>query len=86
MAGRRGASDERGRLQDDPFAWRATAAGQLLVSRGGRHVVTVGGADAARLLARLEDAEAKDDELAVQHLLARATGNYRRGTERRAGR
>jgi hypothetical protein len=83
MAGRRGASDARGRLVDDPFEWRATASGSVLVSRGGRLVTTVGGAAAARLLAGLERADASGDELAAQHLLARATGDYRRGTERR---
>lgn len=83
MAGRSGASDERGRLVDDPFDWRVTGSGSVLVSRGGRLVVTVGGAAAARLAAGLERAEAAGDELAAQHLLARATGNYRRGNERR---
>jgi hypothetical protein len=61
-------------LEDDPFDWRATKDGQLLVSRGGRVVTTVRGGAAGKLLARLE--RASDEE--VQHLLARATGNYKR--------
>jgi phytoene dehydrogenase-like protein len=65
-------------LEDDPFDWRTTKDGQVLVSRGGRLVTTVRGRSAAALLARLEPA----DETAVQHLLARATGNYKRGNER----
>ncbi|MCM3656708.1 hypothetical protein M3147_05515 [Agromyces mediolanus] len=84
MAGRRGASDERGRLIDDPFARRAAASGRRLVSRGGRRVMSVAGPGAARFLARPERAEA-DDDLVVQHLPARATGTSRRGGEQRSG-
>lgn len=66
-------------LDDNPFDWRVTKDGQLLVSRGGRVVTTVRGAAAAKLLGRLSGAG--DDE--AQQLLARATGNYKRGNERR---
>jgi hypothetical protein len=65
-------------LEDDPFDWRTTKDGQVLVSRGGRTVTTVRGPAAARLLGRL--AQASDDE--AQQLLARVTGNYKRGNER----
>jgi hypothetical protein len=65
-------------LEDDPFAYRITKDGRVLVSRGGRLIVTVAGAAADRLLAQL----GTDDDL-DQQLLARATGNYRRGNERR---
>ena len=68
-------------LADDPFDWQVTAAGPCWRPRGGRHVVTVGGTEGARLAARLETATG---ELA-QQLLARATGNYKRG-EREAAR
>lgn len=78
MSGRNGASDERGRLAADPFDWRVTKQGGVLVSRGGRVVMTVGGAAAARLLVALQRA----DDSQAQHLLARASGNYRRGNER----
>lgn len=66
-------------LADDPFEYQVTKSGQVRVSRGGREVVVVGGRDADRLAARLASA----DEVQTQHLLARATGNYRRGNERR---
>lgn len=65
-------------LEDDPFDWRATKNGQVLVSRSGRLVTTVRGTAAASLLGRLERA----DEHTAQQLLARVTGNYRRGNER----
>ena len=50
------------------------------MSRGGRVVTTVGDARAERLLRALEAADGDEDE--IQQLLARATGNYRRGNER----
>lgn len=78
MAGRDGASDERGRLIADPFDYRVTGQGGLIVSRGGRAVIAVGGRDAARLVAVLQRA----NESQVQHLLARASGDFRRGDER----
>lgn len=65
-------------LVADPFDWRVTKAGTVLVSRGGRQVVTVGGKAGLKLAAQLEGA----DNAAAQQLLARATGNYRRGNER----
>jgi len=78
MSGRSGASDERGRLVADPFDYRVTKQGGVIVSRGGRVVLTVGGGDAARLIVALQRA----DDSHAQHLLARATGDYRRGNER----
>jgi hypothetical protein len=66
-------------IPDDPFDYRITGAGSVRVARGGRVVVTVGGAAAAKLIDALRDA----DERRTQLLLARATGNYRRGNERR---
>ncbi|UKJ65242.1 hypothetical protein H1Q78_07930 [Cellulosimicrobium cellulans] len=70
----------------DPFDHQVTQDGRVRVSRGGRIVVTVAGTAADRLAAALERAEARDDEGEVQLLLARATGNYRRGNEKRAHR
>jgi hypothetical protein len=64
-------------LDDDPFAYRLTKDGRILVSRGGRLIVTVAGAKAERLIGMLGADPAQEQEL-----LARATDNYRRGNER----
>ena len=64
-------------LDDDPFSYRVTKDGRILVSRGGRLIVTVAGSRAERLIGMLGADDAQDQEL-----LARATGNYRRGNER----
>jgi hypothetical protein len=66
-------------LDDDPFDWRITADGRVFVSRGGQQVAVIAGARAARLIAVLE----RGDDDAAQQALARVTGNYRRGNERR---
>ncbi|UOE44663.1 hypothetical protein [Agromyces larvae] len=72
------AGDRRARLVEDPFDFRITKAGAVIVLRGGRAVMTVGGASAGRLVAALSRA----DDAQTQHLLARASGNYKRGNER----
>ncbi|WP_116947447.1 hypothetical protein [Jiangella endophytica] len=67
-------------LAEDPYDYQVTKAGPIRVSRGGRVVVTVGGRAADRLAAALERAA---DEHERQLLLAKATGNYKHGNERR---
>ena len=64
-------------LAEHPFAYRITKSGEVRVSRGGREIVVVRGAAASRLAAQLGA-----DPDADQQLLARATGNYKRGNER----
>lgn len=66
-------------LEDDPFSYRVVRDGRVFVSRGGRTVVIVAGERAEKLRAGLGIDPAKDQEL-----LARVTGNYRRGNERGA--
>ena len=73
-----GDTDARGRLVDDPFSYRETKAGEVMISRGGRVVQTLGGAAAAKLLKALAPADEQQEQL----ILAKATGNYRRGNER----
>ncbi|MBH0117591.1 hypothetical protein I6E52_12145 [Salinibacterium sp. NG253] len=65
-------------LDDDPFGFEITKSGEVRIFRAGREVVVVRGVAAANLSARLGTSAASD-----QQVLARATGNYRRGNERR---
>ena len=62
------------------FSWSATKDGAVRISRDGRPVSVIGGSAAQRLRERLERAA---DEAERQSLLAKATGNYKRGNERR---
>jgi hypothetical protein len=70
------------RLDSEQFTYQVTKDGQVRVGFHGRHVVTVAGAAGARLAAQLEGADARRTQL----LLARATGNFKRGNERPGGR
>ena len=61
------------------FTAVVTGDERLFVSFAGRQVVALAGVDARRVIERLERAE---DEDAEQLVLAKATGNFKRGTER----
>ena len=52
---------------------------RVLVSHDGRQVVALTGDDARRVIRKLE---AADTEAAEQMVLAKATGNFKRGNER----
>jgi hypothetical protein len=60
------------------FSWRPTKDGRVRISRAGRVVTTLAGARAHTFLSRVKGA----DDAAAQQLMARVTGNYRRGNER----
>ena len=61
------------------FSFRATKHGDVLVSWRGRIVRRLVGRQAHELLERVREAE----PARVQHELARVTGNFKRGNERR---
>jgi hypothetical protein len=70
--------DARGRLGEEPFAFRTTKEGTVRISWQGRDVRVVAGEPGWRLARALADAAPRER----QHLLARATGNFRHGNER----
>jgi hypothetical protein len=57
------------------FAYRSTKDGKVFISRGGKDVTVLAGAQAERFLGRVER---EDPQLEM----ARVTGNYKRGNER----
>ncbi|GHF88940.1 hypothetical protein [Deinococcus ficus] len=74
--------DARGELLDGRFEYRPLKDGRVVVSWYGRPVTTLSGRDAARFLSRVEGV----DDHAAQLVMARVTGNFRRGNERPARR
>jgi hypothetical protein len=60
------------------FSWRQTMDGRVRISRAGELVTTLAGDRARRFVDRIEAADSE----AAQQLMARATGNYKRGNER----
>lgn len=67
---------------DGPFSYSTRADGTVVISYHGAPVTLLRGNAAARFATRVADA----DEPAAQQLMARATGNFRRGNERRVSR
>jgi hypothetical protein len=65
---------------DLAFSFHARKGGAVAIARGGRIVAVLRGAAAQRFLAKVEPAPLEER----QQLMARATGNYRRGNERSA--
>ena len=59
------------------FAYRLLKDGRVLIDHRDRHVVTLAGARAAAFRAALEQ-DGADEQL----LMARVTGNFKRGNER----
>jgi hypothetical protein len=69
--------DKRGKLEDEPFGVKL-ARDKVLIEFRGRLVRTLVGRDADEVR-RAVDA---GDEVALQLLVARKTGNFKRGNER----
>ena len=61
------------------FAARVTGTDRVLISWDGRVVVTLAGGDARQTIHRLESARSDEE---AQLVLAKATGNFKRGNER----
>ena len=60
------------------FDYRSTKDGQVFISHQGRDVTTLRAAAAGRFLDRVRAA----DEEEAQQVMARVTGNFKRGNER----
>ncbi len=73
-------TDREDKLAANPFAFTVNHD-RVRISRGGKTVTTLGASAWARFLA----AAAGANEAARQQLMARATGNYKRGNERQRG-
>jgi hypothetical protein len=71
--------DQRGKLQEDAFDCQITKDKRVLLFWCGKHIKTFKGTDAEKLIQRLDAL----DDIEVQLVLAKATGNFKRGNERR---
>lgn len=65
-------------MQSDGFEYSVRKSGEVEITHHGRRATVLRGSAAERFLAKAEDA----DDDALQHLMARITGNYKRGNER----
>lgn len=72
--------DKQSRLSKEPFAYQITKKGTVIIYYGGKQIKIVKDREAERLIARIKEVE--DNVTAVQLLLAKITGNFKRGNEK----
>ncbi|TQR19856.1 hypothetical protein [Psychrobacillus vulpis] len=72
--------DKRKRLEDNPFSYQITKNKTVFLEYHGKQIKILKGKDAEKFLERIEEAE---NEKEVQLILAKITGNFKRGNERR---
>ncbi len=65
-------------LDDEPFSYRETKDGRVFIAFRGRVVTTLAGAAARKFVSRVTGADSRQSQLAM----AKATGHFKRGTER----
>lgn len=75
----RGVAQVEDPLHDQPFSYRAQKDGTVRIAYHGKVVTTLAEKEAARFLARADGAAPE----AMQLLMAKATGNFKRGNEKR---
>lgn len=71
-------ADKRGRLDAEPFSYRAHKDGTVSVRYEGRVVTRLRGAAAEAFLKRVEPLRSGE----AQIVMAKLTGNFKRGNER----
>lgn len=69
--------DKRQKLDEEPFDYQEMSDGRIFIYWNNKHVKTLKGKEAEKLLAKLADAERQEIQLA----LAKVTGNFKRGNE-----
>ncbi len=72
--------DKRNRLSEEPFTYQITKKGTVAIYYEGKQIKVVKEKEAERLLAKIHEAEQQTIE--VQLLLAKMTGNFKRGNEK----
>ncbi|RSD28969.1 hypothetical protein [Mesobacillus subterraneus] len=74
--------DKRNRLGDEPFNFRVTKDNTIFLDFNGRQVKILKGSDAEKFLERINAAENTAEQ---QLIMAKITGNFKRGNERKNG-
>ena len=72
------AEDRESARPDRPFSWARRADGTVIVSYRQAPVTALRGVAATRFVSRIDGA----DEARAQQVMARVTGNFKRGNER----
>ncbi|MFD2446871.1 hypothetical protein ACFSO7_23300 [Bacillus sp. CGMCC 1.16607] len=72
--------DKRNRLDEEPFSYRVTKDNTVFLDYFGKQVKILKGKEAEKFLKKIN---AATDEREVQLILAKVTGNFKRGNERK---
>jgi hypothetical protein len=72
--------DKRNRLDDDIFSYREMKDGTVQISWYRKRVMTLKGLQARKFLAKIAELDGKQAQL----VMAKITGNFKRGNERAA--
>jgi len=70
--------DKRGILDDEVFTYRISKDNKVFISYEGKQVTTLSGQNAERFITQISGAAGKDAQL----IMAKVTGNFKRGNER----
>lgn len=70
--------DQRNMLDEEPFEYKELKDGKVQIYWNSKPVMLLKGAEAHKLLKRLENSEGKQTQL----ILAKVTGNFKRGNEK----
>jgi hypothetical protein len=73
-----GVIDKRGILDEEIFSYRVTKDGKVFISYEGKQVTTLVGKNADRFILKIQYAEKKESQL----IMAKSTGNFKRGNEK----
>lgn len=71
--------DKKNRLNEEPFRYRVSKNKTVFLDYQGKQVKILKGKEAEKFLKRMIDAE---DEKSRQLIMAKITGNFKRGNER----
>jgi hypothetical protein len=74
--------DKRNRLGDEPFNFRVTKDNTVFLDYNGRQVKILKGTEAEKFIKRINAAESTTEQ---QLIMAKITGNFKRGNERKNG-
>lgn len=72
--------DKRNRLDDAPFSYHVVKDGSVFIHYFGKQVKILKGKEASKFLDKMNMAV---DEKEVQLIMAKVTGNFKRGNERK---
>ena len=72
--------DKRGKLEEQPFTYRITKDGKVFVHWHGRQIMILKGEAAEKFITAIAQADTQQAQL----LMARVTGHFKHGNEKKA--